>query len=103
MGPKMAGDVITVEAEVHGEDLSKTMSMEVVSSSSTQGYDRHVLNTGIASPQKQILDFEVRLKDIDEEINSKPEISKLNVQNPVHSLAIKDGNFYPTRGYPTRP
>ena len=34
-GPKMAGDVITVEAEVHGEDLSKTMSMEVVSSGGT--------------------------------------------------------------------
>ena len=87
-GPKMAGDVITVEAEVHGEDPSKTMSMEVVSSSSTQGRDRHMLDFGTACPQKQIPDFEARLKDIDEAINSESEISKPNVQNPIHSLAM---------------
>ena len=31
----MAGDVITIEAKVHREDPSKTMSMEVVSSGGT--------------------------------------------------------------------
>uniref|UniRef100_A0A7N2LPZ3 DUF4283 domain-containing protein n=1 Tax=Quercus lobata TaxID=97700 RepID=A0A7N2LPZ3_QUELO len=86
--PWMAGDVITVEAEVHGEDPSKTMSMEVMSSGGTRGCDRHVLESGTVIPQKQIPDFEARLEDIDEAINSKPEISKPNVQNLVHSLAM---------------
>nr|POE94015.1 hypothetical protein CFP56_35812 [Quercus suber] len=91
-GPKMAGDVITVEAKVHEEDPSKTMSMEVVSSGGTQGRDRHVLDSEIVGPQKQILNFEARLMDFDEAINSELDFSKPNVQNPVHSLAMI-GNY----------
>lgn len=88
LGPKMVGDVITLEAELHGEDPSKTMSMEVVRSGGTQGRYRHVLDSGTAGPHKQISDFEARLRNINEAINLEPEISKPNVQNPVHSLAM---------------
>ena len=56
--------VIIGAVVVHGVDPSKTMSMEVVSSDGTQGRDRHVLDSETAGPQKQILDFEARIRDI---------------------------------------
>jgi len=91
----LAGVVNSDAAEAHTGDPMKPMSMEVVSNDGAQMDDEHVLGTDTTSPQKQIPNFKVMIRDIDEAINTKPDFLNSKVHNLDSSLAMigKDLHF----------
>uniref|UniRef100_A0A7N2MJG7 Uncharacterized protein n=1 Tax=Quercus lobata TaxID=97700 RepID=A0A7N2MJG7_QUELO len=81
--------VVNVDAdEAHIKASAKTTSMEVGSNDDAQTRDRHVHGSDTTGPQKQIPNFLVIIRDIDEAINMDPEFSNSNVHNQDSSLAI---------------
>lgn len=50
--------------------------------------DRHVHGNVTVGPQKQILDFEAMIRDIDEASNADPDFLNIKVHNPDPSLAM---------------
>ena len=69
------------------KDQLAPMPVEVSSNGGAQR-DSHMHGTNTGGPHTKILDFEARIKEIDEAINAEPAILKSNISNPDPYLAI---------------
>ena len=89
-----AGEMINVGARgVITEAQPAPMSVDVRSSNDTQN-ESHVHGTNTMGPHTQIPDFEARIKEINEAINSDPTFLNSNIPNPDPSLTIPGKEQY---------
>lgn len=92
--PTVAALAGMVDTSANATDTGDSITMAPMVGGSIDGTkkrDKHMLGRNTASPQEQIPDFEVMIKDIDDAINTESVTSILNTHSP-DSLQLLAGN-----------